>query len=102
MRKGENVFKRKDGRWEARYIKGREPSGRIRYGFCYGKTCGEAREKAMKCKAALLDNKPLPTSGARRRFAYYCDEWLQAREPVFARHPSYKFLLFYHNITTSF
>ncbi len=80
MRKGENVFKRKDGRWEARYIKGREPSGRIRYGFCYGKTCGEAREKAMKCKAALLDNKPLPTSGARRRFAYYCDEWLQARE----------------------
>lgn len=24
MRKGENIFKRKDGRWEGRYIKGYE------------------------------------------------------------------------------
>ena len=27
MSKGENIFKRKDGRWEARYIKGYELSG---------------------------------------------------------------------------
>lgn len=26
MSKGENIFKRKDGRWEARYIKGYELS----------------------------------------------------------------------------
>lgn len=37
MSKGENIFKRKDGRWEARYIKGYELSGTIKYGFCYGK-----------------------------------------------------------------
>ena len=35
MAKGENIFKRKDGRWEARYIKGYELSGKIKYGFCY-------------------------------------------------------------------
>lgn len=34
MRKGENIFKRKDGRWEARYVKGYEPSGKAKYGFC--------------------------------------------------------------------
>ena len=28
MAKGENIFKRKDGRWEARYIKGYELSGK--------------------------------------------------------------------------
>ena len=28
MAKGENIFKRKDGRWEARYIKGCELSGK--------------------------------------------------------------------------
>jgi len=28
MAKGENIFRRRDGRWEARYIKGREPSGK--------------------------------------------------------------------------
>ena len=28
MKKGENIFKRKDGLWEARYIKGYELSGK--------------------------------------------------------------------------
>ena len=35
MSRGENIFKSKDGRWEARYIKGYELSGKIKYGFCY-------------------------------------------------------------------
>lgn len=35
MRKGENIFKRKDGRWEGRYIKGYDFSGKAKYGFCY-------------------------------------------------------------------
>ena len=33
MKKGENIFKRKGGRWEARYIKGYELSGKIKYGL---------------------------------------------------------------------
>ena len=45
MAKGENIFKRKDGRWEARYIKGYELSGKIKYGFCYGKTYREANQE---------------------------------------------------------
>ena len=32
MAKGENIFRRRDGRWEARYSKGRELSGKIKYG----------------------------------------------------------------------
>ena len=47
MKKCENIFKRKDGRWEARYIKGYELSGKIKYGFCYGKTYKEAKEKGL-------------------------------------------------------
>lgn len=27
-RKGENIYKRKDGRWEGRYIKSRTPAGK--------------------------------------------------------------------------
>lgn len=30
MAKGENIFRRRDGRWEARYSKGRELSGKIK------------------------------------------------------------------------
>lgn len=80
MRKGENIFQRKDGRWEARYIKGYELSGKAKYGFCYGKTYKDAKEKVAKYKAALVSGNPIPTSGPRHRFAFYCDEWLQLRK----------------------
>ena len=76
MSKGENIFKRKDGRWEARYVKGRESSGKIKYGFCYGKTYKEAKDKATKCKAMLLNGEVIPEKKAACRFASYCDDWL--------------------------
>ena len=79
MSKGENIFKRNDGRWEARYMKGREASGKIKYGFCYGKTYREAKEKAEKAKAALLTGIPLQTS-TRQRFSFFCDKWLDLRK----------------------
>ena len=60
MSKGENILKRKDGRWEARYIKGYELSGKIRYGFCYGRTYKEAKENVTKCRAAVLNGSPVP------------------------------------------
>ena len=45
MRKGDNIRKRVDGRFEARYIKGRDENGKAIYGYCYGKTWEEAAEK---------------------------------------------------------
>ena len=80
MAKGENIFKRKDGRWEARYIKGHELSGKIRYGFCYGKTYREAKDKAAIYKAAIADGRAVPGAAGRHRFAYYCDEWLRLKK----------------------
>lgn len=46
-RKGENIYKRKDGRWEARYEKGRNSKGQIIYGSLYGKSYREVREKKI-------------------------------------------------------
>lgn len=43
-RKGENIYKRKDGRWEARVCLERAPEGR-KYRYFYGKTYREAKEK---------------------------------------------------------
>lgn len=34
-RRGENIYKRKDGRWEGRYIRGRTPAGKAEYGYVY-------------------------------------------------------------------
>ncbi len=76
-KKGENIYKRKDNRWEARYIKGYAPDGTARYGYCYGKTYREAKDKVEHAKAALLLNIHSEEQPRRRRFSYYCDEWLQ-------------------------
>jgi len=43
-RRGENIYKRKDGRWEARYIKGYVNS-KTKYGYVYAKTYKEVKEK---------------------------------------------------------
>ena len=80
MAKGENIFRRRDGRWEARYSKGRELSGKIKYGYCYGKTYREAKEKAEKCIAALASGNPLPTSKIQNLFFTYCIGWLHAKK----------------------
>ena len=45
MRKGNNIRLRADGRYEARYEKSRNESGKIIYGYCYGQTYEEAEEK---------------------------------------------------------
>lgn len=51
-RKGENIYKRKDGRWEGRYIKERV-DGKARYGTVYGKSYREAKDKLDTIKKEL-------------------------------------------------
>lgn len=92
MAKGENIFRRKDGRWEARYPKGYTPAGKIRYGYCYGKTYKEAKEKVNRCKAALAAGCPPPANG-RNRFSWYCGQWLEGKrtavkESTYAKYSS--------------
>ncbi|EOH94982.1 hypothetical protein UAW_02061 [Enterococcus haemoperoxidus ATCC BAA-382] len=50
-KKGENIYKRKDGRWEGRYIKNRTPDGKIQYGYVYGKKYTEVKERLIVLKA---------------------------------------------------
>lgn len=53
-RKGENIYKRKDGRWEARYIKSRR-SGKTVYGYVYGRSYLEVKNKRTETIAGLKD-----------------------------------------------
>lgn len=47
-RKGENIRKRADGRWEARYIKGYTPEGKAQLGYVYAHTYTDVKEKRQK------------------------------------------------------
>lgn len=75
-KKGENIYKRKDGRWEARYIKGYTLSGKCQYGYCYGKTYHEAKGKVERARAGITLGLKSPTENKQRLFSEYCIEWL--------------------------
>ncbi len=75
-KKGENIYKRKDGRWEARYIKSYTPSGKASYGYCYGRTYHEAKDKVNTVKAELISHIPPKEAKRRKRLSVFCDEWL--------------------------
>ena len=56
-RKGENIYARKDGRWEGRYIIERSASGKYHYGYVYAGTYRETREQLLQKKLELLQGK---------------------------------------------
>lgn len=74
-KKGTNIYKRKDGRWEGRYIKGYDISGKTVYGYVYGRSYKEAREKQLLAHNDFLRCKS-PDNQNKKRFSSYSEEWL--------------------------
>lgn len=57
-RRGENIFKRQDGRWEARYIHHYE-NGKAKYRYLYGSTYHEVRSKRL-AELTRLESEQMP------------------------------------------
>lgn len=72
-KRGENIRKRKDGRWEGRYICGRTESGKALYHSVYGKTYGEAKEKLQIKKMEVNENM---SQDKGITFQYILNDWL--------------------------
>ena len=51
-KRGENIYKRKDGRYEGRYVKGYGVDGKINYGSVYAHTYAETKSKLAQAKSA--------------------------------------------------
>ena len=80
-RKGENIYKRKDGRWEGRYIKSRTESGKAIYGYIYAKTYKEAKEKVSIQR--MIQSRPAETAEAEtgtEKFDDIAMEWFNATQ----------------------
>ncbi|MDN6005217.1 MAG: site-specific integrase [Enterococcus sp.] len=75
MRKGENIYLRKDGRWEGRYPKGRKINGKIKYGYVYGKTYSEVRQKLYPLRIRYSSLQQLHGSSAET-FEEWAAEWI--------------------------
>ncbi len=74
-RRGENIFQRKDGLWEARYVKGVDEFGKKKYASVYAHSYKEVKEKRLEVMSNLsFDNRTWPKSTTT--LANIICEWL--------------------------
>ena len=73
-RRGENIYKRKDGRWEGRYKCGYNDSGKAKYRSVYGHSYAEVKMKLIPLKASP----PAPDAVCRMTVKELFEEWLVA------------------------
>ena len=75
-RKGENIYKRKDNRWEGRYVKGYGDGGSIKYGYIYASSYTQAKERLQKAKNDVALGVKMGVK-TRRKFGAFAVEWLR-------------------------
>lgn len=68
-KRGENIYKRKDGRWEGRYLKSNS-----KYGYIYGKSYKETKEKLNSAKVST------EKQNDKTKLTVLCDNWLAYKE----------------------
>jgi len=74
--KERNIYKRKDGRFEARYIKSRDENGKAKYGAVYARTYAEVKEKLRK--KSVESQKPEALPGAHKSVVDTMNNYLEA------------------------
>lgn len=81
-RRGENIYKRKDGRWEGRYVKGRI-QGKIKYGYVFAKTYREVKAKLSICKnpgGTVEEHSTNQSSVHANLFSDVAGDWFASRK----------------------
>lgn len=77
-KKGENIYLRKDGRWEGRYIKGRKADGKPIFCSIYGKSYNEVKKQLIIIKSTLYRHEdPKRIWAHSKTMADWLEYWLE-------------------------
>jgi len=94
-RRGENIYKRKDGRWEGRYIKGKDLEGKSKYGYVYAKSYSKVKEKLTEIKA--LPQIDAAVSKGTKTLSQVCCLWLDETKTQIKHSTYVKYYNIIHN-----
>lgn len=96
-KRGENIRKRKDGRWEARYIVDRNSRGKAVYRSIYGKSYAEIKEKLKSEQQKEKAENPIT---AHMLFKELLNRWLQNNKIRYKQstYSKYKYMIDKHII----
>jgi len=75
-RHGENIYLRKDGRWEGRYVKGRKPDSKSIYGSVYARKYCECKEKLGFAKALYINHGRVVKADSKETLSKFMTYWL--------------------------
>ena len=78
-RMGENIRKRKDGRYEGRYADGYKSDGTIKYRSVYGKTYSEVKQKLYGAVSGKISLESVLKS--KLLLSQVSHMWLQSKKP---------------------
>ena len=94
-RRGDNIRKRTDGRWEGRYCIGRHLDGSIRYRSVYGKTYTETKEKLNEKKKQTTQEYESPR--IEKTFGDIVNMWLDSNRIRLKGGTVHKYQCLIHN-----
>lgn len=72
-RHGENIYKRKDGR----YVVGKRPDGRTKFGYVFGRQYGQVRRELALRKAAQLERTAQAGPACRVTLGQWLPRWME-------------------------
>ena len=75
-RRGENIYKRQDGRYEGRYVIGKTRNGKTRFGYVYARQFSEVRGLLLE-KKALQQNRKAKCANRHITFARWMEIWME-------------------------
>jgi len=87
-RRGENIHKRKDGRWEGRYIDFHRSDGKAHYKSVYAPSYTEIKEKMNKLKAVPKVQRPLTSllTSEQLFLMWLDDKRIQVKQSTYANY----------------
>ena len=87
-RRGENIRKRKDGRWEGRYIRGYNETGKALYKSVYSSSYGDCKCKLQSEKSTVKTTGNHHSLTDNNKFADILRDWLETIR-VSSKHSTY-------------
>lgn len=79
-RTGENIYKRKDGRWEARYIVSYNEAGKAKYKYLYARSYSEVKAKLLNARNGMTIIRDIEEQSDKEIYEFWLSEWLKAKK----------------------
>ena len=79
-RTGENIYKRKDGRWEARYIISYDEEGKAKYKYLYARNYSEVKGKLRKAQNGVMIVRDIEKHSNNEIYEFWLREWLKSKK----------------------